>query len=89
MQEERGLSKPEQLRDMRQWAEAKGVKIVVEYDSTESAFQRRDKRSEFEKMLALARTEHVDMILGARSFSFLAGQRGRKGSRSPVAGGGN
>src|SRR5947208_2346759 len=63
MQEERGLSIPEQLREIRQYAEARNIKIVAEFTEAVSAFQRRAKRIEFERMLARARAERVSMIL--------------------------
>ena len=63
MQEERGLSIPEQLREIREYAETRGIEIVAEFKEAESAFQHRAKRAEFERMLAQARAEHVSMIL--------------------------
>jgi site-specific DNA recombinase len=63
MQEERGLSIPEQLREIREYAEAKDIEIAGEFTETESAFQHRAKRAEFERMLARARAERVPMIL--------------------------
>src|SRR5438128_6576411 len=63
MQEERGLSIPEQLREIRQYAEARNIKILAEFTEAVSAFQRRAKRIEFERMLARARAERVSMIL--------------------------
>src|SRR5215472_5842898 len=46
-QEERGLSIPEQLREIRQYASSKHIEIVAEFTEAESAFQRRAKRPEF------------------------------------------
>jgi DNA invertase Pin-like site-specific DNA recombinase len=63
MQEERGLSIPEQLREIREYAEARNIEIVGEFSEAESAFQQRAKRPEFERMLAKARTERISMIL--------------------------
>ena len=63
MQEERGLSIPEQLREIRQYAESRGVEIVEEFTEADSAFQHSAKRAEFKRMLARARAERVSMIL--------------------------
>ena len=64
MQEERGLSMPEQLREIRAYAERNGIEIVAEYHEAASAFQKDSKRAEFHKMLAAARADReVDMIL--------------------------
>jgi len=63
MQEERGLSIPEQLREIREYAKSRNIEIVAEFTETESAFQHRAKRREFERMLARARAERVPMIL--------------------------
>jgi len=52
MQEERGLSLPEQLREIRQYAEREGIEIVEEFHEACSAFQRYEKRVEFHRMLA-------------------------------------
>src|SRR5215469_3717058 len=62
-QDERGLSIPEQLREIRQYAKTENIDIVAEFKEAESAYQRRAKRSEFERMLAYARAERVPMIL--------------------------
>src|SRR5438876_4129902 len=63
MQEERGLSIPEQLREIREYAQSRGVEIVAEFTEAVSAYQRRAKRAEFERMLARAKAERVSMIL--------------------------
>ncbi|HEV2378692.1 MAG TPA: recombinase family protein [Terriglobia bacterium] len=62
-QEERGLSIPEQLREIRQYAESQGIEIVMEFREAVSAYQRRAKRTEFDRMLAWVRAERVSMIL--------------------------
>jgi DNA invertase Pin-like site-specific DNA recombinase len=62
-QYERGLSIPEQLREIRQFAESKDIEIVAEFNEAVSAFQRRAKRAEFERMIKFARAERVPMIL--------------------------
>ena len=63
MQEERGLSIPEQLREIREYAKARNIEIVDEFTEAASAFQHRAKRPEFERMLARAKAERVSMIL--------------------------
>ena len=45
IQEERGLSIPEQLREIRDYAKARNIEIVGEFSEAESAFQRRAKRT--------------------------------------------
>lgn len=47
IQEEHGLSIPEQLRQIREYARARNIDIVAEFSEAESAFQRRAKRPEF------------------------------------------
>jgi DNA invertase Pin-like site-specific DNA recombinase len=62
-QEERGLSVPEQLREIREYATAKDIEIVGEFHVTESAYQHGAKRPEFQRMLARAKADRVSMIL--------------------------
>lgn len=62
-QNERGLSIPEQLREIRQYAKSKGIEIVAEFTEAVSAYQHRAKRAEFERMIKRARAERVAMIL--------------------------
>ena len=57
MQEERGLSMPEQLRQIREYAEAHGIEILEEYHEAASAFKKNSHRAEFDKMLARAKTD--------------------------------
>jgi len=63
-QEERGLSIPEQLREIRSYAEGQGIEIVHEFQEAASAFQDEGKRVEFHRMLATAKTDpRVSLIL--------------------------
>ena len=64
MQEERGLSIPQQLREIRDYAETHGMEIVEEFSEAASAFQREEKRVQFRRMVdrAKARRE-VSVIL--------------------------
>ena len=50
-QEERGLSIPEQLREIRLHAVSHGITILAEYHEAASAFQHQSRRIEFAKML--------------------------------------
>jgi len=64
MQEERGLSMPEQLRELRRYAGEHGIDVVEEYQEAASAFQREDKRVEFHRMVARAKQDpSIDTIL--------------------------
>jgi len=63
-QEEKGLSIPEQLREMRSYAEREGIEIVHEFQEAASAFQDEGKRVEFHRMLATAKADpRVSLIL--------------------------
>jgi len=64
MQEERGLSMPEQLRQIREYAEAHSIEIVEEYSEATSAFKKASLRVEFHKMLERAKSDKaVNTIL--------------------------
>jgi len=64
MQEERGQSMPEQLRQIREYAEANGIEILEEYYEAASAFKKNSHRDEFDKMLARAKSDRtVNAIL--------------------------
>jgi len=63
-QEERGLSIPEQFRELRRFAVSKGIDNIGEYHEAASAFQHQSRRFEFHKMLARAQTDpNVSIIL--------------------------
>ena len=49
-QEERGLSMPEQLREIR-FAEAHGIEILAEFQEAASAYRYQAKRHEFHRMI--------------------------------------
>jgi site-specific DNA recombinase len=57
LQEARGLSLPEQLRQIRAYAAENGYQIVAEYWEAASAFQSESKRVEFHRMLDAARSD--------------------------------
>ena len=64
MQEERGQSMPEQLRQIREYAEANGIAILEEYYEAASAFKKNSHRDEFDRMLARAKSDRtVNAIL--------------------------
>ncbi len=56
MQEERGLSLPEQLREIAAYAKRLGFEIAAEFSEAASAFQKESKRVEFHRMLEYARS---------------------------------
>ena len=64
MQEERGLSLPEQLKQIQEYAAKLDIEIVDEFHEAASAYKTRAKRPEFERMLARAREDReVSLIL--------------------------
>lgn len=64
MQEEKGLSMPEQLREIRVYAEKHGFEIVEEYHEAASAFQKKTRRIEFERMIDRAKQDKgISVIL--------------------------
>jgi site-specific DNA recombinase len=64
MQEERGLSLSEQLREIRQYAQKHKINIVAEFQEATSAYQKEDKRVEFHRMIARAKSElNISLIL--------------------------
>ena len=69
MQEERGLSMPEQLREIRAYAERNDIEVVAEFHEAASAFQKEAKRVEFHRMLAAARKESSVSVILVHDFS--------------------
>ena len=57
MQDERGLSIPEQLREIRNYASSRGIEIVGEFQEAVSAFRKPEKRLEFQRMLQCAKSD--------------------------------
>lgn len=51
MQERRGLSIPEQLREIRAYAERHGIEIIEEFTEAASASQRKAHRDEFQEVV--------------------------------------
>ena len=63
-QEERGLSMPEQLREIRRYADEHGIEIVDEFQEAASAYRHQARRHEFHRMIDRARTApDVSMII--------------------------
>jgi site-specific DNA recombinase len=64
MQEERGLSIPEQFRDFETFAARTGAEIKDRYSEAVSAFQHKARRREFERMLTRAKEDpEINAIL--------------------------
>ena len=57
MQEERGLSMPEQLRAIREYAAKHAMDIVEEFHEAASAFRKYSQRVEFHRMLDRAKSD--------------------------------
>jgi len=69
MQKERGLSIPEQLREIREYAEKDGIEIVEEYQEAASAFQNEQKRVEFHRMIERAKSDSEINVILVHDFS--------------------
>jgi site-specific DNA recombinase len=69
MQEERGLSIPEQQRQIREYAEAHGIEIVEEYHEAASAFKKESQRVEFHRMLDRAKSDRDISAILVHDFS--------------------
>ena len=69
MQEERGLSIPEQLREIREFAVKNDIEIVDEYHEAASAFQKDEKRVEFYRMIDAAMKDREIRAIVIHDFS--------------------
>ena len=69
MQDERGLSMPEQLREIRQYATKNDLEIVAEFSEATSAFRHEERRVEFIKMLAFVRADKQITAILVHDFS--------------------
>jgi len=69
MQEERGLSIPEQIREIRIHAEKHGIEIIEEFSEAASAYQNGAKRVEFDRMLARAKSDPQVSAIIVHDFS--------------------
>src|SRR5688572_6816681 len=54
---DRGVTIPEQLHGIREYAEKNKIEIVSEFSEVASAFQHEERRVEFHRMLAQARSD--------------------------------
>ena len=64
MQEQKNLSLPEQLREIRAHADRNGIEIVAEYSEAASAYQKKSRRPEFERMIEAAKSDRdIDAIV--------------------------
>jgi hypothetical protein len=68
-QEERGLSMPEQLREIHRYAEAHGIKIIAEFQEAASAYRYQARRHEFHKMVERARSDRDVSAIIVHDFS--------------------
>jgi DNA invertase Pin-like site-specific DNA recombinase len=68
-QEERGLSIPEQLREIRRFAEAHGIEIVDEFQEAKSAYRHQARRHEFHRMIDRARNDPSISVIIVHDFS--------------------
>ncbi|HDS29946.1 MAG TPA: recombinase family protein, partial [Firmicutes bacterium] len=59
MQDDRGASIDQQLREIRKYAENRGIEIMSEFSEVASAFQQDSKRHEFHKMLDNAKSDRT------------------------------
>ena len=69
VQEERGLSIPEQFRDIRRHAQKHDIEIVEEFSEADSAFKASAKRVEFHRMLKRAREDPSVSVILVHDFS--------------------
>jgi len=69
MQEERGLSMPEQLREIREYAVKHDIEIVEEFSEAASAYQKEERRVEFKRMLAYVKANKAVSAILVREFS--------------------
>ena len=69
MQDAKGHSIPEQLKQIREYAENNDIEIAAEYSEAASAYQSRSKRLEFVKMLQHAQDDPDISIILIHDFS--------------------
>jgi DNA invertase Pin-like site-specific DNA recombinase len=68
-QEERGLSMPEQLREIRRYAESHKIEIVAEFQEAASAYRYQARRHEFHRMIDRARGDPDVSVIIVHDFS--------------------
>ena len=69
MQAERGLSIPEQLREIRSYAGAKNIEILAEFQEAASGYRYQARRHEFHRMIARARAEPAVTLIIVHDYS--------------------
>jgi DNA invertase Pin-like site-specific DNA recombinase len=62
-QEESGLSMPEQLRQIRQFAAKNGFEVIAEFQEAASAFRHQERRHEFKRMLERIQPDRIAAII--------------------------
>jgi site-specific DNA recombinase len=62
-QKEMGLSIPEQLRQIHQYADKNGFVIVAEFQEAASGFRHPERRHEFQRMLERIESERISAVL--------------------------
>ena len=77
MQEERGLSIPEQQKQIRVYAVNEGIEILEEFFEATSAFQTKARRPEFERMLQRAKADPEVSVILVHDFSRFSRERNR------------
>jgi DNA invertase Pin-like site-specific DNA recombinase len=68
-QEERGLSMPEQLREIHRYAKTHGIEIVEDFQEAASAYRYQARRHEFHRMMDRARTDPEISAIIVHDFS--------------------
>ena len=69
MQEARGLSLPEQLREIREYATKHEMTLVAEFSEAASAFQKEERRIEFRRMLSHVKANKEISVILVHDFS--------------------
>ncbi len=57
MQERRGLSIPQQLKEIHEYADKQGIEIAAEFHEAASAFSKNGKRPEFDRMIEKVKSD--------------------------------
>ena len=68
-QQKRGLSIPQQLKEIHEYAQRRGIEIVEEFQEAASAFSRNRKRPEFDRMIKKARSDPSINVIIVHDFS--------------------
>jgi site-specific DNA recombinase len=68
-QEKRGLSIPQQLKEIREYADRRDIEVVREFQEAASAFSRNGKRPEFDRMIDKAKANPDINVILVHDFS--------------------